>query len=128
MIRILNNLSRKNKQIIMLTFDALAITCVIYAAFWIRLGYFFYPAGNHELLILIHTSPLFGLPIFFSFGLYQEVVRYVSFRGIWLIIQASSTYAILWGLIIFMIGIEPASRSVILINWFLIILIVLPQV
>ena len=64
------------------------------------------------------------MPIFYSFGLYREVVRYVSFRALWLSIQASSVYAALWGLIIFMVGVEPASRSVILINWVLVVLII----
>jgi FlaA1/EpsC-like NDP-sugar epimerase len=124
MIIFLLNLSRKKKQALMIFFDALIIICLIYLAFWIRLGYFFYPSGNYELLVLIHVSPLLGLPIFYSFGLYREVVRYVSFRALWLSIQASSIYAALWGLIIFMVGIEPASRSVILINWVLIVLVI----
>jgi FlaA1/EpsC-like NDP-sugar epimerase len=124
MLRILNNLTRRNKQSLMLAFDAFAIICVIYSAFWIRLGYFFYPSSNDALLILMNGSPLLGLPIFYSFGLYQKVVRYVSLRDIWLIIQASSSYSILWGLILFMAEIEPASRSVILINWVLVVLVI----
>jgi FlaA1/EpsC-like NDP-sugar epimerase len=124
MIQLLINLSRKRKQALMIFFDAVIFIVLIYLAFWIRLGYFFYPSNNIELLVLIHASPLLGLPIFFSFGLYREVVRYVSFRALWLIIQAASLYAALWGLIIFMVGIEPASRSVILINWALVVLFV----
>jgi FlaA1/EpsC-like NDP-sugar epimerase len=124
MIKTLIDLSRVKKKALMIIFDALIFIPIIYLAFWIRLGYFFHPAGNHELMILIYASPLIGLPIFFSFGLYREVTRYTSFRSLWFIIQAASVYAVSWGLIIFMFGVEPASRSVILINWALVVLFI----
>ena len=124
MIQIITSLSRRNKQAIMLAFDATALICLIYAAFWIRLGYFFYPSGNELLLIVIYGSPLLAMPIFTGFGLYREVIRFVGFKALWNIIQASSIYAILWGLLVFMANIEDVPRSVILINWALVILVI----
>ena len=124
MIQIITRLSRRNKQAIMLAFDAISIVCLIYAAFWIRLGYFFYPSGNELLLIIIYGSPLLAMPIFTSFGLYREVIRFVGFKALWNIIQASSIYAMLWGLMVFMANIEDVPRSVILINWVLVILVI----
>ena len=124
MIQFITSLSRRNKQAIMLAFDAIFIICLIYVAFWIRLGYFFYPSGNEELLILIYGSPLLSLPIFTSFGLYREVIRFVSFKALWHIIQATSVYAMLWGLIVFMASIEDVPRSVILINWVLVTIVI----
>ena len=124
MIQIITSLSRRNKQAIMLAFDATALICLIYAAFWIRLGYFFYPSGNELLLIVIYGSPLLAMPIFTGFGLYREVIRFVGFKALWNIIQASSIYAMLWGLMVFMANIEDVPRSVILINWALVILVI----
>jgi FlaA1/EpsC-like NDP-sugar epimerase len=124
MFQTLVHLSRTKKQALMVFFDAFIFILIIYLAFWIRLGYFFHPASNYELLTLIYASPLIGVPIFFSFGLYREVIRYVSFRSLWFIVQAATAYALSWGLIIFMLGIEPASRSVILINWALTVLFI----
>jgi FlaA1/EpsC-like NDP-sugar epimerase len=124
MINILLSLSRRNKQAIMLSFDAISIICLIYAAFWIRLGYFFYPSGNEGLLIAIYGSPLVAMPIFTGFGLYREVIRFVGFKALWNIIQAVSIYAMLWGLTVFMANIEDVPRSVILINWALAILVI----
>jgi len=124
MMQIITSLSRQNKQAIMLTFDAISIICMVYAAFWIRLGYFFYPSGNEELLIIIYGSPLLAIPIFAAFGLYHEVIRFVGFKALWNIIQASSLYAMLWGLIVFMVNVDDVPRSVILINWALVILVI----
>jgi len=124
MIQILINLSRRNKQALMLAFDAITIICLIYLAFWIRLGYLFYPSGNYELQIAIYASPLLAIPIFTSFGLYREVIRYVGFKALWRIIQAASLYGTLFGLILLMARFESVPRSVILINWVLVILVI----
>ena len=124
MIKILTSLSRRNKQALMLAFDAISVFCLIYVAFWIRLGSFFYPSGNGDLLIVICTSPLLAMLIFTGFGLYREVIRFVSFKALWYIIQAVSLYAALWGLIVFMANIEGVPRSVIIINWALVIFVI----
>ena len=100
MIQILLSLSKRKKQAIMLSFDAISVISIIYAAFWIRLGYFFYPSGNEGLLIVIYGSPLLAMPIFTGFGLYREMVRFVGFKALWNIIQAASISSMLWGLIV----------------------------
>ena len=108
----------------MLSFDAIFIVFIIYAAFWIRLGHFFYPYGNDLLLLLIYGSPLLAIPIFTSFGLYREMVRFVGLKALWNIIQAASIYAMLWGLIVLLVHNHDIPRSVILINWVLVILVI----
>jgi FlaA1/EpsC-like NDP-sugar epimerase len=123
-IKILTSLSRRNKQALMLAFDAISVFCLIYVAFWIRLGSLFYPSGNGGLLMVICTSPLLAMLIFTGFGLYREVIRFVSFKALWYIIQAVSLYAALWGLIVFMANIEGVPRSVIIINWALVIFVI----
>ena len=124
MIQFITSLSKRNKQAIMLSFDAISVVLLIYAAFWIRLGYFFYPSGNELLLIVIYGSPLLAMPIFTGFGLYNEVIRFVSIKALWNIFQASSIYVMLWGLIVFMANIDNVPRSVILINWALVIIVI----
>jgi FlaA1/EpsC-like NDP-sugar epimerase len=124
MIQTLLNLSRNNKQAIMLLFDVVAIIGSIFAAFSIRLGYFYYPTGEGMLVQLMIASPLLALPFFVRFGLYREVIRYVGFKTLWHINQAATLYAILWGLASFMIAEEGIPRSVILINWILVMLII----
>ena len=125
----LTNLSRRNKQLIMVVFDAVAIIIILYASFWTRLGYFFSLSGNIDLLIMIYAAPFMAIPVFKSFGLYREVIRYVNSRALWRIIQAATVYGIAWGLIVFMARIDIATnfavpRSVILINIGLIILVI----
>jgi len=124
MTQTLINLTRIYKKAVMIGFDAIAVICIIFISFWIRLGYFYYPTGNHELLLAIYTSPIIAIPIFNSFGLYREVTRYISSSTLWIIIKAATIYAALWGLMVFMLRPELLPRSAIIINWTLVILII----
>ena len=122
MIQILLQFPRKIKQAIMLFFDIIAVILSLLAAFSIRLDQWFFPSGDVDLLLSILLAPVFLLPIFFRFGLYNDVIRYLGLKEIWRIIQAVSLYVILWGIVIFMGAIEGVPRSVILINWLLLVM------
>ena len=122
MIQILLQFPRKIKQAIMLFFDIFAVILSLLAAFSIRLDQWFFPVGDVDLLFSIFLAPIFLLPIFFRFGLYNNVIRYLGLKEIWRIIQAVSLYVILWGIVIFMGAIEGVPRSVIVINWLLLLM------
>ena len=106
----------------MLLFDGCAVISSIFFAFTLRLGYFYYPTGDNYLLLIMIASPILALPIFASFGLYREVIRYISFKALWRINQAATLYAGLWALGVFMLVVDGIPRSVILINWILVVM------
>ena len=122
MILALINLSRRNKRILMVLFDACTVIASIFLAFSLRLGHFYYPTGNNHLLLIMIASPILALPIFYAFGFYREVIRYVGFKALWQINQATTLYAVLWALISFMAVIEGIPRTVILINWSIVLM------
>ena len=122
MILALINLSRRNKRTLMVLFDACTVIASIFLAFSLRLGHFYYPTGNNHLLLIMIASPILALPIFYVFGLYREVIRYVGFKALWHINQAATLYAILWALISFMAVVDGIPRTVILINWSIVVM------
>ena len=122
MILALINLSRRNKRTLMVLFDACTVIASIFLAFSLRLGYFYYPTGNNQLLLIMIASPILALPIFYAFGFYREVIRYVGFKALWQINQATTLYAVLWALISFMAVIDGIPRTVILINWSIVLM------
>jgi FlaA1/EpsC-like NDP-sugar epimerase len=124
MTQALLNLSRRNKQALLLLFDGCAVIASIFFAFSLRLGYFYYPNGNNVLLLIMVASPILALPIFSLFGLYREVIRYVGFKALWGINKAVTLYAILWALVSFMSVVDGIPRSVILINWILVVMFI----
>ena len=101
----------------MLVFDSVALVAILLASFSIRLGYLFWPES--DLIWLIFASPVLAIPIFFSFGLYRVVIRYIGFNSLWRVFQATTLYALLWSVFGLLIAVEGIPRSVILINWFL---------
>ena len=116
------NLSRFQKQLVLLVFDSVALVAILLASFSIRLGYLYVPGS--DLVWVVLATPFIAVPVFVRFGLYRAVIRYIGFKALWSIVQAVSLYALLWSLIGFMASVDGIPRSVILINWLLGIVII----
>ena len=115
MINRMIGLSRVNKQLIMLFVDSVILVLILLASFSIRLGHWYFPQS--DLIWVIFGAPVVASIIFVRFGLYRAVIRYVGFKALWSIVQAVSLYALVWGVIGFMVAVDGIPRSVILINW-----------
>ena len=111
------SLSRVVKRLIMMFVDVLLIVTILTLSLSMRLGEWFWPQG--DLVYLLFFAPLVAIPIFIKFGLYRAIVRYIGFKALWVIVQAVSLYALVWGVIVLLSGAQGVPRSVILINWIL---------
>jgi len=107
---------------IMLMADIIMLAVALIVAFSMRLGEWYWPEG--DVVWLIMGAPVMALPIFIRFGLYRAIVRYIGFKALWVIAQAVSLYALIWGVIVLLTGVDGVPRSVILINWFVVMLLV----
>ena len=114
------NLSRRIKQLVLVFVDSLLVVLVLLVSFSIRLGYFYFPSG--DLIWLIFGAPVIAIPIFARFGLYRTIIRYIGFKALWLVVQASTLYALIWSVLGVLVAIEGIPRSVVLINWLLIMI------
>ena len=117
MIRELIDIPRIYKQLLIASTDAFVLVGILFLAFSIRLGYWYWPDGN--LLWVIIFAPFIAIPIFFYFDLYHGIIRFLGLRTLWAVAQAVSLYALIWGIIGFMTAIDGIPRSVIMINWLL---------
>ena len=108
---------------IMMSFDAILLVLILLASFSLRLGYMYFPQSN-IIFWEIFSAPIIGLIIFLKFGLYRSVNRYVGFQALWSVVQAVTLYALIWGLIAFLVAVEGIPRSIVLINWLLSILVI----
>jgi FlaA1/EpsC-like NDP-sugar epimerase len=104
----------------MILIDSVLVVIMILLSFSLRLEYLYLPDG--DLIWAVLGAPIIAIPIFVRFGLYHVVIRFIDFKALWVIVQAASLYALLWGLIGFMAGVAGIPRSVILINWLLLII------
>ena len=130
MISKITDLSRFNKQIVMILIDSILLIGILLVSYSIRLDYWYFPKDDTIRLIL--AAPIIGIPIFVKLGLYQSVIRHIDLKALWSLVQAVSLYAILWGLVGFFIQadfvrergfvVETFPRTVLVINWLLAIL------
>jgi len=112
----------------MIFLDSFILILVLLASFYLRLGYAYWPS-NSLLYLFIFGSPLIAIPIFYRFGLYKSIVRFIGLKSVWTISKAVSLYALLWGILSLMFspdgtGFDSIPRSVILINWLLAIVLI----
>ena len=101
----------------MLLFDSGLLVFILLASFSIRLGYWYFP-GN-DLILVVLGAPIIAIPIFVRFGLYRSIIRYIGFKALWAVVRAVSLYALVWGIVGFMVAVDGIPRSVIFINWVL---------
>ena len=116
-------LNRKSKQLIILLIDSILVIFALLSSFALRLGDWFFPVG--DLLWLVLVSPILVIPIFYSFGLYHSVTRFTGLKSLFSIFQAVTLYATIWGLIAYMAGLAAFPRSVIVINWLILLMIII---
>ena len=129
----LSNLSRLSKQLIMIFTDSLLLILILWASYLIRLDQWYLPKDDTFRLLL--AAPIIGIPIFSKFGLYKSVVRHIDIKSLWFLFLAVSFYALTWGLFSSFMRddfirergflIEAFPRSVIIINWLVILILIL---
>jgi len=125
-LRKLTQLNRRYKQLIMIFCDSIISLILILSAFSIRFGYIYLPGNDIQYPVdfwIIFAAPLIVIPVFYSFGLYTSVIRFIGKNGLFSIVLASTLYSSIWGLLGYMTSFIGIPRSVILINWMLSILV-----
>ena len=115
-------LSRIRKAMIMIFVDSIIIVSVLLLSFSIRIENWYWPESD-ELLLLIFSGPFIAIPILFSFRFYRSVTRYIGSKSLFTIIQALTIYSLFWGLLGYMLNVDGIPRSVIFINWMLIVIV-----
>jgi FlaA1/EpsC-like NDP-sugar epimerase len=126
------SLPRRVKRLIVFMLDLLIVPAALWCAFSLRLGVFFTPdelyfvpdEARQDSLYLFLIAPIIAIPIFVRFGLYRAIIRYIGFVAMWAIIKAVSLYTLVFGLFILLSGFSGVPRSVILINWLVVVLLV----
>ena len=107
----------------MILADSVFLILILLFSFSLRLGYWYWPEDTN-LLLTIFSAPVIAFLIFVKFGLYKTIIRFIGFRAVWAIVQAVSIYAVIWGVIGFMVAVDGIPRSVVLINWALTLLVI----
>ena len=117
---------RAVKRIILITVDTISIISGIWVSFSLRLDDWYWPQGglDNPIILLVLFAPVIAVPVFAYFGLYRAIVRYLGMRAVWSILKAVILYAVIWGLVTFLSGVQGVPISIMLINAMVALLIV----
>ena len=109
---------RPLKRFILMFVDCLLLIGSLWLSFSLGLDDWYWPRGgvNNPIVLLALFAPAVALPAFAQFGLYRAIIRYLGMRAVWSIVKAVTVYAVLWGLVVFLSGVQNVPRSVVLIN------------
>ena len=116
--KLILSIPRPAKRSIMIAADFVLLIVALWLSFSIRLDNWYWPGGgvNNPIVLLVLFAPVFAVPVFARFGLYRAIIRYLGMKAMWSIVQAVMVYAALWGLVVFLSGVEGVPRSVVPIN------------
>lgn len=95
----LNTLPRPVKSVMLAAVDAAMLVLVLWLSYQLRLGGMFRP-GPYQVLIMA-LAPIIALPVFYVFGLYRAVIRYLPERAIWTVLKAMTIATLLWVFVLF---------------------------
>ena len=104
------NIKRNNKKIILVSLDLISCIFATWTALSIRLDKFV--LISNEILIACLISFILALPIFWFFGLYKILVRYLNSSAISIILPSILFYSLIYFLIFSIFGMVNIPRSI----------------
>ncbi|MGQ0674111.1 MAG: polysaccharide biosynthesis protein [Hyphomicrobium sp.] len=107
------DMSRLQKRLVLAAIDFALLAVALWGAISVRYGYAWVPETVSAGL-LAAAAPLITVAIFFNFGVYRLVTRYIGYRGTWQIFLLVGLSVLIWSLLVFMSGQLGVPRSVVI--------------
>ena len=113
----LTNLSRRQKQALMIISDVIILLLAIWLSFALRLGVL-WPDKILSNLWIFLIIPLVSIPLFIRFGLYRSVLKFMGTKVIVTAFQSITITSLFVGFAMMIFREADMPRTVILIFWF----------
>lgn len=113
----LTNLSRRQKQALMIISDVIILLLAIWLSFALRLGVL-WPDKILSNLWIFMIIPLVSIPLFIRFGLYKSVLKFMGTKVIVTAFQSITITSLFVGFAMMIFREADMPRTVILIFWF----------
>jgi len=108
-----NTSSRLVKRIILILVDLSIIPLSMWAAFALRFGNI-NPEFNNLLWIII-AAPLISIPVFYTFGLYRSMLRYMGIQVAWALSKGMAVSTLILSALVYFTHTSGVPRSVFII-------------
>ena len=119
---LLIDLPRHAKKLIVLSVDSSLCVFTVWLAFYLRLGKFVTLLDGQIASVILSIS--LAIPIFFLFGLYNFISRYIGKGSLLQVARAVLVYGLLYASILTAIGIDGVPRTIGIIQPILLLLFV----
>ena len=125
LINKIKQLSRKQKQLLMVGVDILLLPIALWISLSLRLSNLWplhYWIANWWVLVFM---PLLSIPLFIHYGLYRAVLKYMGYQVIVATVKANTLASLCLGTLLMFIRDIYFPRSTIMIFWFVSILVII---
>ncbi len=122
MIDWLQKVSRQQRRVIAMVFDAIAMPLALWMAFSLRLGEIFIPAWTPWWVFLL--PPLIAIPVFIQMGLYRTVIHLIEIQALGTIFKAVTLMVVIFALLLLLLSPHGVPRSSMIIFWMVCLLFV----
>ncbi|PUE56801.1 polysaccharide biosynthesis protein [Limnohabitans sp. Rim8] len=105
---------RLAKRSVVMAVDAMLCVLSVWLAFYLRLGEWLPLAGGPfwRPAFAIFGALAFALPVFILSGLYRAIFRYSGLLATITVVKASVVYAVMYGLVFTVFGVEGVPRTI----------------
>ncbi len=90
----LANLSRFEKRILMALTDLCLVNGALWLAFTLRLWQWYIPSSIEGLLFVVASG--LCVPVFAALGIYHSITRFISYKGLLIIVKATALLVLSW--------------------------------
>jgi FlaA1/EpsC-like NDP-sugar epimerase len=104
------NLPRIQKRALALSVDILLCIGTVFIAYYLRVGFWVWPAGTQWLSVAV--ACLFGIPLFISFGFYRAIFRFAGWSALMAVARAAFVYGILYSMVFTVFGVTGVPRTI----------------
>jgi FlaA1/EpsC-like NDP-sugar epimerase len=107
-------LPRLAKRGVVIAVDAMLCVLSVWLAFYLRLGEWLPLTGGHfwRPAFAIFGALAFALPVFILSGLYRAIFRYSGLLATITVVKASVVYAVMYGIVFTVFGVEGVPRTI----------------
>ena len=112
------NLKNKYKTIFLICIDIIILLLSVLISFSLRFGELLLPSYDYQ-IYSIFFEVFVGISIFYYFGLYKNVTRFLTIDSFWLLLKAFTLLTLIWVFFVMFFNFKDFPRSVFIINFFI---------
>jgi len=107
-------LPRVVKRLVVMAVDTALCVLTVWLAFYLRLGEWVSLGGDAiwRPVLAILAAWMFALPIYILSGLYRAIYRYSGLKATLTLVKASALYAVMYGTVFTLIGVDGVPRTI----------------